>query len=155
MKEQIQSCVLPRLPIVGTLELESADGKSIRSIKPTSNQSSGNMTGVFKDCYEQLASYLNGSSKKINIEIDTSSLTEFEQKVLLQMKKVPFGQMITYKELAERLDSKGYQAVGSACGRNPLMLIYPCHRIIGSKDIGGFAHGTQMKKELLALEGAL
>lgn len=69
------------------------------------------------------------------------------------MKDIPHGQVATYKEIAEKLESKAYQAIGSACGKNPFLLIYPCHRVVGSNDIGGFAHGIPMKKELLKLEG--
>lgn len=69
------------------------------------------------------------------------------------MKKIPYGKVHSYKEIATKMRSKAYQAIGSACGKNPFMLIYPCHRVIGSNNLGGFAHGLEMKQKLLKLEG--
>jgi len=71
------------------------------------------------------------------------------------MKAIPYGKTSTYKDLANKMNSKAFQAIGSACGRNPFMLIYPCHRVLGTGNLGGFAHGLKMKKQLLSLEGAV
>jgi O-6-methylguanine DNA methyltransferase len=72
--------------------------------------------------------------------------------VLKEMKNIPYGKVASYKDLAIQLNSKAYQAIGSACGNNPFLLIYPCHRIVGSKNLGGFAHGIEMKQQLIDLE---
>lgn len=152
MKEQIYSAILPELPIVGTLKLTSRDGKSLASIDVVNKQKPHLTNVFFEKCYEELAAFLTGKKKKINIKLDLSSLTPFQQRVLEEMGKIPYGHVATYKDLAAGMKSKGFQAIGSACGRNPFLLIYPCHRVVGSSGMGGFAHGLKMKAELLKLE---
>jgi O-6-methylguanine DNA methyltransferase len=155
MKEQLISAVLPPLPIVGTLKLTSRDGKSLFSIEVVKAQDSKDLDPFFQECFEQLSQFLHGRAKKIDIKLDYSALTPFQKEVLRAMKSIPFGKTSTYKGLALKMNSKAYQAIGSACGRNPWMLIYPCHRVLGTSDIGGFAHGIEMKKKLLKLEGVI
>lgn len=151
MKEQI----LPTLPIVGRLKLSSRDGKSLCDITVTTEKSSRQLEPFFEQCYQELKAYLEGHKKVIDLPLDLSGLTPFQARVLKEMKKIPYGEVQSYKDLAARMKSKGFQAIGSACGRNPFMLIYPCHRVVGSKGLGGFAHGPRMKMGLLKLEGAL
>lgn len=150
MKEQI--VILPELPIVGTLKLSSKDGKSLSSIDVVKKQKASELTPFFKKCFYELESFLSGNKKEIEIELDFSSLTSFQTRVLKEMKKIPYGEVQSYKDLADRMKSKGFQAIGSACGKNPFLLIYPCHRVVGSKDLGGFAHGLKMKSLLIQLE---
>lgn len=152
MKEQF--VILPELPIVGVLKLGTRDGKSLSSIEVVKWQKPSELSDFFKSCFTQLDQFLSGESKKISIKLDLSSLTSFQKSVLDQMKKIPYGKVASYRDLADKMESKAYQAIGSACGRNPFLLIYPCHRVVGSKDIGGFAHGLEMKRALLKLEGA-
>jgi O-6-methylguanine DNA methyltransferase len=153
MKEQ--TAILPPLPIVGCLEISTRDGKNLSCISVSKKRSTKKPVGFFKMCFDELELFLSGKSKVINIPLDFSGLTPFQLKILKQMVKIPYGQFATYKDLATCIKTKGYQAVGTACGKNPFMLIYPCHRVIGSKDLGGFAHGLEMKKSLLTLEGSL
>lgn len=152
MKEQF--VILPELPIVGFLKLSSRDGKSLSSIDVVKRQAPSELNEFFRHCYEELENFLEGESQEINIKLDLSKLTPFQAKVLKQMKKIPYGETATYKVLADGMKSKAFQAIGSACGRNPFLLIYPCHRVVGSTDIGGFAHGVEMKRKLLELEGS-
>jgi methylated-DNA-[protein]-cysteine S-methyltransferase len=80
-------------------------------------------------------------------------LTEFERKVLLETLRIPRGRTVTYEELARGIGHpKASRAVGNALNENPLPIIIPCHRIVGKKDIGGYAFGIKMKKKLLELE---
>lgn len=149
------SVILPPLPIVGTLKLSSRDGKSISEITVVKKQKASELDGFFLSCFKELQAYLSGEKKDLDLVLDFGHLTTFQMRVLKEMKKIPYGEVQSYKDLALRLKSKGYQAIGTACGRNPFMLIYPCHRVVGSKDLGGFAHGLKMKKDLLQLEGHL
>lgn len=153
MKEQLQTVILPELPIVGTLKLSTKDGKTLYSIEVVKKGKPSELNAFFKHCYSELFDFLSGKSRTIDIGVDYSSVTPFQMKVLKAMKKIPYGKVATYKDLADKIESKGYQAIGTACGRNPFMLIYPCHRVLGTNNPGGFAHGLRMKKELLALEG--
>ncbi len=138
---------------MGYLKLTSLDGKGLYSIDVVTKGKETPLDPFFEQCYRELSSFLLGKSKVINIKLDYSSVTHFQMNVLKAMKKIPYGKVASYKDLADKLGSKGYQAIGTACGRNPFMLIYPCHRVVGSNNAGGFAHGLRMKKELLKLEG--
>ncbi len=156
MKEQIKSSILSKLPIVGSLRLSTKDNESLFSVDVVSKRQTDQgdkFDPFFEYCYAELLSYLTGKSKSINIKLDDSCLTAFELKVLTEVKKIPYATIATYGDLAKKLNTKGYQAIGSACGRNPFLLIYPCHRVVASNHLGGFAHGLDMKRELLKLEG--
>jgi methylated-DNA-[protein]-cysteine S-methyltransferase len=78
----------------------------------------------------------------------------FNQKVWALTAQIPKGQVTTYAEIARRLKSKGYRAVGNALNRNPYAPAVPCHRVVGSNGaLTGFAGGLKMKQELLESEG--
>ena len=74
--------------------------------------------------------------------------------VILEVAKIPYGNVSTYKEIAKLLDSHAYRAVGTAIGKNPFPILIPCHRVIRSDGkIGDFRGGTPMKVEILKNEG--
>jgi O-6-methylguanine DNA methyltransferase len=150
MKEQF--AILPELPIVGTLKLSSRDGLSLRSINVVKKTPPTELNPFFRHCFEELQNFLGGKDPKWTIKLDFGELSDFQISVLKEMKKIPYGKVATYKDLALQLNSKAYQAIGSACGKNPFLLIYPCHRVVGPKDLGGFAHGLEMKLKLMQLE---
>jgi methylated-DNA-[protein]-cysteine S-methyltransferase len=92
--------------------------------------------------------------KKSHFNVDTPYKESFKGKVLQEVAKIPYGEVKTYKQIAESLDTKAYRAVGTAIGRNPLPIIIPCHRVVRSDlHVGGFFGGTAMKKEILENEG--
>ncbi|MFX1314715.1 MAG: methylated-DNA--[protein]-cysteine S-methyltransferase [Promethearchaeota archaeon] len=100
--------------------------------------------------------------KHLNIELDLKNKfkTDFSQKVIQYLLETKPGDVITYSEIANKIGSKGYRAVGNILRNNPLPLIIPCHRVIRkSGDIGGFGGSTgetwetALKKSLLELEG--
>lgn len=148
----MQEVVLPTLPIVGNLKLSSRDGLSLYSIEVVEDVSSDKLDPFFKNCFTEFKAFLTGKSKSFQINLDYTSVTPFQKKVLEVMIRIPYGQTATYKDIAEKLNSRAYQAIGSACGKNPFLLIYPCHRVVGTKNPGGFAHGPEMKTSLLTLE---
>ena len=102
----------------------------------------------------QLNEYLNGSRKTFDVPIEPAG-TEFQMRVWTELNKVPYGSTVTYGELAAKIGKpKAARAVGMAMNRNPIMIIQPCHRVIGSDgSLTGFAFGVDMKKDLLKLEG--
>lgn len=146
------SAVLPELPIVGKLKIHSQDGKTISHINVTKERPT-KLSPFFEECHKELKAYLEGKKTELNLPLDMKGLTPFQLKVLKEMKKIPYGEVRSYGELAKAMKSKAFQAIGNACGKNPFMLIYPCHRVVGTKGPGGFAHGLKMKSELLKLEG--
>jgi methylated-DNA-[protein]-cysteine S-methyltransferase len=81
--------------------------------------------------------------------------TEFQRKAWQAMRKIPFGETISYGEQARKVGKpKAYRAVGSANGKNPIPIIVPCHRVLASDgSLGGYSLGLPMKRRLLALEG--
>lgn len=109
---------------------------------------------------EQLAEYLAGTRREFDLPLDWS-LTSGSQQVVLQTlhDTVPYGATVTYGELAARSGlGKAYTAargVGSIMGSNPLPVVVPCHRVLGSDSLGGFGGGRATKEWLLALEGVL
>lgn len=106
-------------------------------------------------CIDQLTEYFEGK----RITFDSLQLhypeTDFQRDVWNALMKVPFGEVITYGELAERAGHKGAaRAVGTAMNCNPLPIIIPCHRVLPSdKSIGAYAFGSHIKEWLLSHEG--
>lgn len=109
-----------------------------------------------RECAEQLADYFAGKRQCFDLPVAPRG-TPFQQRVWREIAKVPFGETITYAELAARAGSPGSaRAAGAATGRNPLAIVVPCHRIVGTGGaLTGYAGGLPRKERLLALEGAL
>ena len=79
---------------------------------------------------------------------------KFADQIYISLRKVPKGSITTYKDLAASVGSKAYRAVGTAMNKNPYAPEVPCHRVVNSDgSIGGFAHGTEKKTEMLRSEG--
>lgn len=109
----------------------------------------------FGDAIRQLAEYFSGQRQVFDLPLAPAG-TEFQQKVWQALREIPFGQTESYGELAERIGQpKASRAVGAANGRNPIAVIVPCHRVIGSNGtLTGFGGGLDRKSWLLAHEGA-
>jgi len=109
-----------------------------------------------RECAEQLADYFAGKRQCFDLPVAPRG-TPFQQRVWREIAKVPYGATITYAELAVRAGAPGSaRAAGAATGRNPLAIVVPCHRIVGSSGaLTGYAGGLPRKERLLALEGAL
>lgn len=103
----------------------------------------------------QLQSYFAGELDVFDIAIDLQG-SHYNMKVWQELTHIPFGEVITYGELARRVGTpEGAQAVGNANGKNPIPIIVPCHRVIAAKNnIGGFTGGVDKKQFLLKLEKA-
>jgi methylated-DNA-[protein]-cysteine S-methyltransferase len=101
----------------------------------------------------QLQKYLNGQLKKFDCSLDLKG-TPFEKRVWSALAKIPYGQTRSYKEVAQAIGHRrAFRAVGNANGRNPVLLIIPCHRVIESNGgLGGFGHGIKTKRRLLDFE---
>lgn len=105
---------------------------------------------------QQLEEYFQGKRQSFDLSISVKG-TDFQQSVWQQLKAIPFGECRSYADIANILDKpKAVRAVGAANGRNPLPIIVPCHRVIGSNGaLTGFAGGLDMKEWLLRHEGYL
>jgi len=106
--------------------------------------------------FDQLREYFAGTRKVFDIPLDIDG-TDFQKTVWNELLKIPYGKTISYKTLSEKLgDVKAIRAVGKANGQNPIAIIIPCHRVIGSDgSLTGYAGGLAIKEKLLHLEGAL
>ncbi|MCC8038250.1 MAG: methylated-DNA--[protein]-cysteine S-methyltransferase [Bacteroidales bacterium] len=104
-----------------------------------------------------LDQYFSGEIPNIHVPIDLSAGTPFQQSVWQEIAKIPYGQTITYGDIARAIGRpKGAQAVGQAVGRNPVSIIVPCHRVMGAHGaMTGYAAGIPIKERLLELEGVL
>jgi methylated-DNA-[protein]-cysteine S-methyltransferase len=105
---------------------------------------------------DQLTAYFEGERRTFDIPLVLGG-TEFQRLVWRALADIPYGQTISYADLARRVDNpKAVRAVGSANGRNPIPIILPCHRVIGSGgELRGYAGGLDIKEKLLMHEGAL
>jgi O-6-methylguanine DNA methyltransferase len=109
-----------------------------------------------KQIIDELNRYLDRRLVKFHSRLDPIG-TEFQREVWTQLRKIRYGTTISYKDLAKRVGIPGaYQSVGRANGANPLPIVVPCHRVIGSNDnLVGYGAGIKTKEFLLRLEGAL
>lgn len=107
-----------------------------------------------RECAEQLADYFAGKRQCFDLPVAPRG-TPFQQRVWREIAQVPFGETISYAELARRAGAPGSaRAAGAATGRNPLAIVVPCHRIVASGgSLTGYAGGIGRKAGLLALEG--
>ena len=79
--------------------------------------------------------------------------SDFRRRVWAELEKIPYGETVTYGEIAKKLGVKSAQAVGGAVGHNPVSIIVPCHRVLGADgSLTGYAGGTDKKARLLELE---
>lgn len=102
-----------------------------------------------------METYAAGQQPDVTLPYDLSALPSFTQIVLADLQEIPFGDILSYGAVAERLGMpRGARAVGNACGRNPVPLMIPCHRVIAANgSLGGFSLDPRIKVGLLAHEG--
>ena len=106
----------------------------------------------------QIVDYLDGRRTTFDLELDLSHVrSQFRRDVLLETARVPRGEVASYAEIARRVGKPAaYRAVGNTMRTNPIPIVIPCHRVVGSGgSLTGFGGGLDMKRRLLALEGAL
>ncbi len=143
---------------VGRLAVE-ADHDAVTSLRWASageNTDDTSTTPVLKDAVRQLDQYFARKLRRFDLPLAARG-TDFQKRVWKMMRDIPYGETMTYGGMATALAS-GPRAVGMACGRNPIPIIVPCHRVMGSgRSEGGFSGGQGLptKRKLLALEGAI
>jgi methylated-DNA-[protein]-cysteine S-methyltransferase len=109
----------------------------------------------FADCARQIAEYLEGKRRAFDLPLAPEG-SQFQRKVWMEIARIPYGETITYSQLAKRAGAPGSaRAAGAATGRNPISIIVPCHRVVGSDgSLTGYAGGVARKAKLLEIEGA-
>ena len=127
------------------------DEDGIASVSVTDLEvSSSKIPEELQSCVTQLTEYFDGQRTVFDLKLNPAG-TPFQQKVWKQLKKIPFGKTMSYLNLSKQLgDPKAIRAVASANGKNPLWIIIPCHRVIGSDgSLTGYAGGLYRKQWLI------
>ncbi|MGE5497880.1 MAG: methylated-DNA--[protein]-cysteine S-methyltransferase [Syntrophothermus sp.] len=136
----------------------TADDEAVTAVDFISqgDYASGSDHPVLKEAIRQLDEYFKGKRENFELKLKPEG-TEFQKRVWNELLKIPFGKTISYLELAERLgDKKVIRAAGTANGKNPIPVIIPCHRVIGSSGkLVGYSGGLDIKEWLLRHEGSL
>ncbi len=129
------------------------DGLSAISILDSDETLTEVIPEVLEDAVYQLKEYFEGKRKAFSLTLNPEG-TEFQKKVWEALLNIPFGKTISYHELSKLLgDTKAIRAVAAANGKNPLWIVVPCHRVIGSDgSLTGYAGGLHRKKWLLEHE---
>jgi methylated-DNA-[protein]-cysteine S-methyltransferase len=144
---------------IGPLLL-AGDGERLRFIRfPSGARAAGpeptwrRDDAPFEQAARQLEEYFAGSRRRFDLPLAPQA-TPFQSRVLAALQAIPYGETRSYKDIAVALgDPRAVRAVGSANGNNPLPIVIPCHRVIGSDgSLTGFGGGLEAKRFLLALE---
>lgn len=139
---------------LGITKLEgTADGLSAISVLDSEETLTDVIPEVLEDAVYQLQEYFEGQRETFNLQLNPQG-TPFQQGVWEELLKIPYGKTMSYLELSKKLDNvKAIRAVAAANGKNPLWIIVPCHRVIGSDgSLTGYAGGLHRKKWLLEHE---
>jgi methylated-DNA-[protein]-cysteine S-methyltransferase len=147
---------------IGTLLLAASDkGLTILSFRPqealaAKKTSFTRNPAALAPYTAQMREFVTGRRRDFDLPLDMRG-TEFQLRCWNQLLQIPYGEVITYAQLAQRVGSlNGFRAVGHANGQNPIAIIVPCHRVIASDGtLGGYGGGLPMKQWLLDLEGAI
>lgn len=144
---------------IGPLRLRGEEG-ILRSISFSASRSFPETEGrpsrdPFRDAIAQLGEYFSGSRRRFDLAIRADG-TPFQKEVWELLQTIPYGETTSYAELARQLGRPdASRAVGAANGRNPIPIVIPCHRVIGSDgSLTGFGGGLPTKRRLLAFEAA-
>jgi methylated-DNA-[protein]-cysteine S-methyltransferase len=137
---------------VGNLVIDE-EGDAIVSIR-WSDEPGGNGSPLLAEAARQLDAYFAGKLSDFDLKLCPAG-SDFETRVWSAMQEIPYGETRSYGDLAAATRSAP-RAVGRACGKNPIPIVIPCHRVLGKGGLGGYSGqgGLTTKQALLALEGA-
>lgn len=145
------------ISVVGKILQIKGDDSAITEVTFVENlgDSSVNLPKIAVEAQKQLKEYLEGNRKEFDLMLNPEG-TDFQKKVWSLLMEIPFGKTLTYAQMADKLgDPKVIRAAASANGKNPIAIIIPCHRVIGSDgSLTGYAGGLENKRFLLDLENA-
>ena len=138
---------------LGTLKIEGDDNGISAVCKSENEIVSAAIPKELENAVLQLTDYFLGKRKTFNLKLNPKG-TVFQQKVWAELQKIPFGKTTSYLDLAKKLgDPKVIRAAAAANGKNPILILIPCHRVIGSDgSLTGFSAGLWRKKWLLEHE---
>lgn len=148
----METCII-NSPLGCTKIVGDKDGIQSVSVLNSEEEVSKTIPKSLMNCVEQLNEYFEGTRKNFNLKLNPKG-TDFQQKVWVELNSIPFGKTLSYMDLSKKLgDAKAIRAVANANGKNPLWILVPCHRVIGSDgSLTGYAGGLHRKKWLLEHE---
>ena len=129
--------------------------RELNFVKPHKLSRAGGENPLIKRLKQDLKDYISGKDVKFNYKLDLSGYSAFCRSVWKNAQKIPFRHVWSYKKLSCKIGkNNAFRAVGLALGKNPVIILIPCHRVIKSDgSLGGFSSGIQFKKKLLKIEG--
>ena len=138
---------------IGTIKIEATQNEIVTVQFTNCVQSVDKPNEITPICEKQLREYFERKKKKFDIPLKLEG-TEFQKKVWKELCKIPYGETVSYRQIAVNINNeKAVRAVGSAIGKNPIAIIVPCHRVIGTNGaMTGYAYGIEKKEKLLNLE---
>lgn len=137
---------------IGIVTIEQSNSL-ITKVQLGKNQNQTGDTPLMRTAHMQLMQYFAGERKRFDLPISFEG-SEFRRKVWTALLNIPYGEVRTYKDIAISVgNEKASRAVGGANNKNPLMILVPCHRVIGmSGKLVGYAGGLEVKQKLLDIE---
>ncbi len=138
---------------LGNISLSEADGALVRLAFTSDSPCLSPETALLRQTVRELTEYFQGSRRAFTLPLNPQG-TAFQREIWRALSLIPYGETISYARLAASAGHPGaFRAAGQAVGKNPLLILIPCHRVIPQNGgIGGFAGGTDKKRFLLALE---
>lgn len=145
----MESCII-KSPLGFTKIIGNIDGISSVTVLNSEETITDVIPETLEDCATQLNEYFNGNRKSFSLKLNPEG-TPFQKNVWLALQNIPYGKTVSYLELSKQLgDVKAIRAVANANGKNPIWIIVPCHRVIGSNgNLTGYAGGLHRKQWLL------
>ncbi|MDO4952628.1 MAG: methylated-DNA--[protein]-cysteine S-methyltransferase [Synergistaceae bacterium] len=139
--------------LAGKLFIAEEDGFITAVSKTADNSCVLRETSLIRETKRQLEEYFGKTRTHFTLPLKPEG-TDFQKKIWAELEKIPYGQTISYGELAKRAGNpRGARAAGSACNKNPVCIIIPCHRVVAADgSLTGYAYGIETKQMLLEME---
>ncbi|MBW4847481.1 MAG: methylated-DNA--[protein]-cysteine S-methyltransferase [Lachnospiraceae bacterium] len=141
--------------VLGPIKISEVDGfiTELLFVKDINEISSEQKTPLLEEAEKQIKEYLDGTSRRFDLPLAAKG-TEFQKTVWEALRRIPYGETRSYKQIATMIGRPdASRAVGMANGKNPILLLTPCHRVVGSDGkLTGYAAGLEIKEQLLELE---
>ena len=135
--------------LLGPITIFEEGGKIISLLFSYSEHSDS--SPLLEKAKEEIEEYFQGKRKTFDLPLDAKG-TEFQKRVWKELLDIRYGGTLSYGEIGDRIGTKAYRAIGNACGKNPIPILIPCHRVVGKDNIGGFSLGLDLKRKLLDIE---
>ena len=135
--------------LLGPITIFEEGGKIISLLFSYSEHSDS--SPLLEKAKEEIEEYFQGKRKTFDLPLDAKG-TELQKRVWKELLDIRYGETLSYGEIGDRIGTKAYRAIGNACGKNPIPILIPCHRVVGKDNIGGFSLGLDLKRKLLDME---